>query len=161
MKRTIEIVSGVIGSFFNIIAIGFMGIMLIFVNEFQNNTQAQDEFIAEFEKQLSEDPQFQDVDMQSFSDSMLSIINFFGPTAWFIIICFIISFIVGIIAMVQVARAKDKTANLAGAMFIIAAVFAGILSPTSLIYYIAAIICFVRKPKVEESDSSYSEQSVI
>ncbi|WP_397536387.1 DUF4064 domain-containing protein [Rummeliibacillus pycnus] len=161
MKRTIEIVFGVIGSFFNIIAIGFMGLMLVFINEFQNNTQAQDEFIAEFQKQLSEDPQFQDVDMQSFSDSMLSIINFFGPTAWFIIIFFIISFIVGIIAMVQVARVKDKTANLAGAMFIIAAVFAGILSPTSLIYYIAAIICFVRKPKVEVSDSTYSDQSVI
>ena len=161
MKRTIEIVFGVIGSLFNIIAIGFMGLMVIFMNGFQNNTQAQDELIAEFEKQFSEDPQFQTIDMQSFSDSMLSVINGFGPFAWFIIICFIISFIVGIIAMVQVARAKDKKANLAGTMFIIAAVFAGILSPTSVIYYIAAIICFVRKPKVEVSDETYNEQSVI
>ncbi|WP_102693723.1 DUF4064 domain-containing protein [Rummeliibacillus pycnus] len=162
MKRTIEIVLGIIGSFFNIIAIALMGLMMVLMNGLQNNKQAQDEMFAEFEKQFSEDPQLQDIDMQSFSDSMITIINGFGPFSWFIVVCFIISLIVGIIAIANVARAKDKRANFAGAMFIVAAVFSGIISITSIIYYIAAIICFVRKPKEEISDisdSTYSEAS--
>jgi len=138
-----------------------MGFLMFLMNGLQNNQQAQDEMFAEFEKQFSEDPQLQDLDMQSFSDSMLTIINGFGPFSWFIIVCFIISLIVGIIAMVNVARVKDKKANFAGAMFIVAAVFSGIISITSIVYYIAAIICFVRIPKEEKKDSTYSEEANI
>ncbi|MGG0658177.1 DUF4064 domain-containing protein [Rummeliibacillus pycnus] len=159
MKRTVEIVFGIIGSFFNILAIGFMGLMMIGMTELKNSAQTQDDLIAEFENQFSTDPQLQDIDMQSFTNSMNSIIHGFGPFGWFTLICFIISLVLGIIAMVQVYRAKDKKANFAGAMFIVAAVFAGIISPTSIVYYIAAIICFVRKPIEEISDTTYIEQA--
>ncbi|MGX9136262.1 DUF4064 domain-containing protein [Rummeliibacillus sp. JY-2-4R] len=162
MKRTVEVVFGIIGSLFNVIAIAFLGIMLAGMSQLKNNTQIQDELVTQFENEFSKDPQFQEVDVQSFSDSMMSVINSFGPLGWFINICFIISFVLGIIAMVSVVRAKEKKANFAGAMFIVAGVLAGILSPTSIIYYIAAIICFVRKPKIvelTETDSTYIEQA--
>ncbi len=162
MKRTVEVVFGIIGSLFNALAITFMGIMLAGMNQLKNNTQIQDELVSQFENEFSKDPQFQDIDVQSFSNSMMSVINSFGPLGWFIIICFIISFVLGIIAMVSAVRAKEKKANFAGAMFIVAGVLGGILSPTSIIYYIAAIICFVRKPKVVETtdlDAPYIEQA--
>lgn len=161
MKRTVEIVLGIIGSFFNVIAIAFIGIMVKGVSEINNNTQFQDELVEEFKMKLSNDPQFQEIDIQQFAESMVSVINYLGPFGWFIIVCFIISLIVGIVAMVLAVQAKDKKATFAGIMFLVAGVFAGIISLTSIVYYSAAIICFVRKPKVEVNDSTTQDTSVI
>lgn len=147
MKRTVEIVFGIIGSFFNVIAIASMGLMVVGINELKNNTQFQNEMITEFERQAKDNPESSQMDVQTFTTNTNLIMNNFGPLFWFILICFIISLILGIIAIIQAVKAKDKKANFAGGLFIAAAVLAGFLSPTSIVYYIAAIICFVRKPK--------------
>lgn len=160
MKRTAEIVLGIIGTVFNIIAIVMMGIIVRVVSEVKNNTQLQDELVAEFKAQLTNDPQFKDTDVQTFADSMISAINFLGPFGWFIIICFIISLIAGIVGMVLVVRTKNR-ATFAGSMFLVAGVFAGIISLTSIVYYIVAIMCFVRKPKAEEDNATYPDSSAI
>lgn len=160
MKRTIEIVLGSVGTIFNLIAIAIMGLMVKLVSEIKNNAQVQDELVAEFKNQLTNDPQFKDTDIQTFAESMVSAINFLGPFGWFIIICFIISVVAGIVGIVQIVKRKNK-ANFAGIMFLVAGVFAGILSLTSIVYYIAAIMCFVRKPKAEASDETYPNSSVV
>ncbi|MGM9966370.1 MULTISPECIES: DUF4064 domain-containing protein [unclassified Rummeliibacillus] len=160
MKRTIEIVLGSVGTLFNLIAIAIMGLIVKLVSEVKNNTQLQDELVTEFKNQLTNDPQFKDTDIQAFAESMVSAINFLGPFGWFIIICFIVSVVAGIVGIVQAVRTKNR-ANFAGSMFIVAGVFAGILSLTSIVYYIAAIMCYVRKPKAESSDVTYPNSSVI
>jgi hypothetical protein len=160
VKRTIEIVLGSVGTIFNLIAIAIMGLMVKLVSEIKNNAQVQDELVAEFKNQLTNDPQFKDTDIQTFAESMVSAINFLGPFGWFIIICFIISVVAGIVGIVQIVKRKNK-ANFAGIMFLVAGVFAGILSLTSIVYYIAAIMCFVRKQKAEASDVTYPNSSVV
>ncbi|WP_186731293.1 DUF4064 domain-containing protein [Rummeliibacillus suwonensis] len=161
MKRTAEIVLGIIGTFFNVIGIAFIGVMIRGVSEVKNNEQFQDEILKEFKSQQSNDPQLQDIDIQTFTDGMGTIINFLGVFGWLIIASFIISLIVGVVATVKVVKVKDKKANFAGSMFLIAGVLAGILSLTSIIYYIAAIICFVRKPKEVFDDISNQNASAL
>lgn len=160
MKRTTEIVLGIIGTVFNMIAIAIMGIIVRVVLEVKNNTLLQDELVEEFKTQLTNDPQFKDTDIQTFAESMVSAINFLGPFGWFIIVCFIVSVIAGIVGIVLVVRTKNR-ATYAGSLFLVAGVFAGILSFTSIIYYIAAIMCFVRKQKEEENNATYSNSSVV
>lgn len=161
MKRTAEIVLGIIGTFFNVIGIAFIGVMIRGISEVKNNEQFQDEIVKEFKSQQSNDPQLQDIDVQIFTDGMEKIINFSGVFGWLIIACFIISLIIGVVATVKVAKVKDKKANFAGSMFLIAGVLAGILSLTSIIYYIAAIVCFVRKPKEVFDDTSNQNASAL
>ena len=63
---------------------------------------------------------------------------------WLIIIGLIISLILTIIGIVNIW--KNKNPKLAGTMFIIAGLSAGILSLTSILLYIAGILCFTKKP---------------
>lgn len=149
MKRTGELVFGIIGSLFNLIAISFVGLLVVSMSSVSVNEQFQNELVTEMEKNYANNPNLQDIDPQSFADTVVAFTDGFGPFGWFFIVCFVISLVLGIVACIQAYKAKNKKANMAGWLFIVAAIFAGIISFTSFAYYIAAIICFVRKPKTE------------
>lgn len=62
-----------------------------------------------------------------------------------IVALLVISVVLGIIAFVYLM--KNKSMNATGGLLIAAGVLSGLISITSILYYIAAIMCFVRKPK--------------
>ncbi|KAA0948441.1 DUF4064 domain-containing protein [Sporosarcina sp. ANT_H38] len=76
-------------------------------------------------------------------DMFYGAFDIIGGVIWFIIISLIVSLILTIIGMVNIW--KNKNPKLAGIMFIIAGLTAGILTLSSILLYIAAILCFTKK----------------
>ena len=72
------------------------------------------------------------------------------------IIVMIISVVLNIIGIVNIWN--NKNAKLAGIMFIIAGVVGGLLSLSSILLYIAAILCFTKKPPLQD-DPYVGDQS--
>jgi hypothetical protein len=79
----------------------------------------------------------------------MTFFNFVGGFFWLLIIGLIISLVLNIIGIVNIWR--NKNAKLAGIMFIIAGVLAGLLSLSSILLYITAILCFTKKPPLQDN----------
>ena len=148
MKRTAEKALSIISAVFTGISIAFCFIGLGLFNMAQS------------------DPAFQnEIEMSLASDSMmgveetalvLGLIDMFGTLIWIIIIGLFISLILTIIGIVSIW--KNKSPKLAGLLFIVGGLFAGFLSITSILLYIAGILCLTRKPPFSE-DSLNGESS--
>ncbi|AOV06651.1 DUF4064 domain-containing protein [Sporosarcina ureilytica] len=144
MKRTAEKVLSIISLVFTVLSIAgsfiFVGIMKAFTNGALR---------SEIEMELYADPELtvEDVDM------ILSVIEYFEGFSWFIVVVLVISLIATIIGMIFMW--KEKNPKLAGILFIVAGLFAFILSPTSIMLYIAAILCFTRKPPLATNETSF------
>ncbi|MFD1927665.1 DUF4064 domain-containing protein [Sporosarcina siberiensis] len=153
MSRAAEKILAIISAVFTGIAIiiSFAGLSLY------KMAQADPDFHNEIEKDLMSDPTIGSDE----TALILSIIDLFGVFIWAVILGLIISFILTIIGIVVIW--KNKRPKLAGISFIIAGLLAGILMPTSILLYIAGILCLTRKPPIVEKsiyqESSYEQNS--
>ena len=148
MKRTAEkvlaiislifTVFGIIGSFF---LVGFMKLV------------TGGEIGEEIEMELFSDPNITPADVEA----TLWAFDFLEGFSWFFVVVLIISLIATIVGMVFMWN--DKNAKLAGIMFIVAGLFAFLITPTSIMLYIAAILCFTRKPPLDGGNQSFVEEN--
>ncbi|MGI2328861.1 DUF4064 domain-containing protein [Planococcus sp. YIM B11945] len=136
---------GIIGIIFNLLTIALLVYMITSFGQIQGTPQFE-----QFEEEMRNDPSLgSPEDAQMVIDTLTTSI---GPIGWTLVVLLAISTIFAILALLNLR--KDKNAKLAGAFFIIAGLFAGILSLTSILFYIAAIMCFVRKAKPGRDDYS-------
>ncbi|SDN40188.1 Protein of unknown function [Psychrobacillus sp. OK028] len=157
MSRTGEIVLGVISAIMTLLSIILVSILVV-----SGSSLMQDEaFISEFENMMITDPNVTEADLQFVNDNKDVAIDAFNVFGWVFIIILIISLILNIIGIVSVS--KNKNPKLAGIMFILAGLFAGIISITSILLYVAAIMCFVRKPPVQlqEQEEYYTTEKTL
>lgn len=154
MSRTGEMVLGVISAVFTIIAI--IGVSFLVIS---GSAAFQDEAInAEIQQEILNDPSLtgQDAEMVvQFFDVLPGMFSTFG---WGFVVVLVISLVLNIIGIVAVM--KNRKPKLAGVMFILAGLFAGIISLTSILLYIAAIMCFVRKAPAQLTDQDEYYKSV-
>src|SRR5690606_29521005 len=115
-------------------------------------------FQQEMKMELLADPTYTQADV----DAVFVFFDVLGGFLWFLIIAMIISIVLNIIGIVNIW--KDKNSKLAGIMFIIAGIFGGIVSLPSILLYIAAILCFTKKPPLQEEpqfvDQPYDSDSM-
>lgn len=156
MKRTGEKVLIVIASIFNVIAIIFTAILMAgakaVIGDSNFAQKVYDSLVETAEpgvEQLNVD------EIQEMLDLAAPYINTFGVTA---MVVALIGLILGIVAYVFIN--KNKKMSTAGALLIVAGVLSGGISLTSILYYIAAILCFVRKepPVVLEKPLDLEQQ---
>ncbi|KZE37001.1 hypothetical protein AV656_10475 [Bhargavaea cecembensis] len=142
-KRTGERVLGIIGLVFNVI-----GIILTFaLNNFMKMLSTNPQFQQEFEAEIWNDPTLTESDAQAIVDMVYFGMDWMVSFGWFFIAALVISSVLIVIALIQL----NKNAKLSGILFIIAGVLAGILTLSSILLYIAGIMCLVRKPPVAET----------
>ena len=150
MSRTGELALGIVSAVFT-----FLGTILTVIFLIGGSSVFTDEaFIAEFEQEIYNDPTLSEIEAQETIDIMGVFFEMFTVLGWLAVATLVISLVLNIIGVVSVS--KNKKPKLAGIMFIIAGVFAGILSLTSILLYIAAIMCFVRKPPVSPEEEYYT-----
>lgn len=143
VSRGAEKALGIIGIVFNLIVITLMAFVVGNSDNFQSSPEFQ-----QIEDEIRSNPSFANPeDAQAAVDAFAGSFNAVG---WTLIVLLAISTLFAILALLNLR--KDKNAKLAGAFFIIAGLFAGILSLTSILFYIAAIMCFVRRPKRPRND---------
>ncbi|QTD39606.1 DUF4064 domain-containing protein [Sporosarcina sp. Te-1] len=133
---------GTIGAFFGV------GILNLITND--------PSFRRDLELDLLSDPTYTSEDVEL----VFSIFDLFSGFIWLIVIALIISLVLNIIGIVNIWN--NKNAKLAGIMFIIAGVFGGIISLASILLYVAGILCFTKKPPLQDEpyvDTSYTENS--
>ena len=156
MSRTGEVVLGVISAIFNVIGIIFLTLIVIGgITTFQD-----EEFTTIMEQELMiTDPTMTAEDVQMASDFMAVFADLFSVFGWVLVFLAVVSLVFNILGIVFVS--KNKNAKRAGVMFIIAGVFAGIISLTSILLYVAAIMCFVRKPPVQFQEEYYAPDKTL
>lgn len=143
VSRGAEKALGIIGIIFNLIVIGATILLISNSDNFQNSPQFQ-----QIEEEIKSNPSFANPqDAQAAVDAFAAS---FGAVGWTLVALLAISTLFAILAVLNLR--KDKNAKLAGAFFIIAGLFAGVLSLTSILFYIAAIMCFVRRAKRRRDD---------
>lgn len=139
MKRTAEKTLSIISLVFTVISI----ISSFFLVGFARLVSGG-EFGREMEKELLADPNITPEDIEM----TLWLFEFLEGFIWFFVAILLISLIATIIGIVFIWN--NKNPKIAGIMFIIAGLFAGIISPTSIMLYIAAILSFTSKPPVDD-----------
>ncbi|TYS69795.1 DUF4064 domain-containing protein [Sutcliffiella horikoshii] len=138
MKRTAEIVM-------TVIAVIISGLTALF-GVLMNLGMSDPEFTEIMEEEMTADPAMEGMDMGGFMD----LLSMAGPT---LLTVGIISLILGVIGIIAIKGNKKPV--LAGIMLILAALVIGIgtlgfgIIP-AVLYLIAGIMAFVRKPKVTE-----------
>ncbi|MBM7715565.1 putative membrane protein [Bacillus thermophilus] len=137
MKRTGEVVLGVIGIILNAL-LSLIGGFFAWAATSDTTTE-----------QMANDPTFSA--NPDDADAILGLMSTFG---WAVVAAAILGFIFGIIAVVNIS--KNKSPKLAGWMFIVGAVLTGVVSVgfgflPALLYLIAGIMSFVRKEPAEAS----------
>jgi len=136
MKRTAEVVLGIIGA----IAYGFLAAIGGVIIWLQNNESVGRDF---YEEMMAQSPDIELMDYQDFLDSL-------GTTGMLLLIVSLLAIALGVVAMVLLKG--NKKPKVAGIIFIVTAVLVAIISlGTGVIagafYLIAGIMCLVRKPK--------------
>lgn len=157
MSRTGETVLGVISAIFTA-----LGIILVSIMVANGSAAFQDEaFTAQIQQEILNDPTLTGQEAEMAAQILDLLPNAFSAFGWGFVIILVISLVFNIIGIVAVT--KNKKPKLAGIMFILAGLFAGIISLTSILLYIAAIMCFVRKPPVQFAEQEYnsSNQTVL
>ena len=152
MSRTGEIVLGVISAIMTFLSIILVTVLVVSGSSILKEEAVTDQFLSD----IASDPNMTETDVQLINDNMDVVIDAFSLFGWVFIIILVISLILNIIGIMSIS--KNKNSKLAGIMFIIAGIFAGIISPTSILLYIAAIMCFVRKPPVQVQEEYYSTE---
>lgn len=138
MKRTAEVILGIIGA----LIYGFFAIIGGVMIWFENNQEAFEEI---YQDMVAQSPEMEFPDYQTFIDSM-------GSGGVFLLIVSLAAVIAGIVAMVFLKGNKRPKA--AGIIFILAAVAVALLQVgvgifVGVFYIIAGIMALVRKPKQE------------
>lgn len=148
MKRTAEKVLSIISAVFTgiFLIIGFISVGSLKL------LMTDPALRTEFEKGMLD---FEPTLTQADLDDVFASLGFLEGMAWFLIISLIISLIVTIVGIVFIWN--NKNPKLAGIMFIIGGLFAYVLTPTSIMLYIAAFLSFTRKPPHRDEPSFVEE----
>ncbi|MBT2584026.1 DUF4064 domain-containing protein [Planococcus sp. ISL-109] len=144
LNRTGEKVLGIIGTIFNVLGIIFAIFVITSLSGFEGS-----EMHNQMEQDLRNDPMMtspQDAEMAV--DAFNAFVQVFDVVGWILVALLAVSTVFAILAIIKLKSVESV--NTAGIFFIIAGIFAGILSLTSILFYIAAIMCFVRKPPMHE-----------
>lgn len=153
MKRTGEKTIIIIASICNLIAIFLTSIAVIFLKNIINDPKLVEEYLND--PTVLAESNGEVLTIQEFQDAMDIISPYINGFAWLIIGTMVISLILGLVAF-KMMNKKEKV-NTAGILLILSGVLGGILSLTAILYYVAAIMCFVRKPRVS-NDLDYPSQ---
>ena len=148
MKRTVEKVLSIISAVFTLISIIAE---FCFCSIYESSFIGWYSFEVRWKRDFLADPTLaaEDVDM------VFGMIRLFADFSWLFVIVLVISFIANIVGIIFMW--KNKNPKLAGAMFILAGLFAFVLSPTSILLYIAGIMCFIRKAPLTD-DPTFGNQ---
>ena len=140
-KRTGEMVLGIIGIVFNVL--GIIGVIIM--NGFTKMLSTDPAFREEFEAEIWNDPTISQSEAQDIIDIMYAVIDWMVGFGWFFVVALVISTVLAVVAVINL----KKNAKLSGILFLVGGFLAGIISLTSILFYIAGIMCLVRKPPVE------------
>jgi len=138
LKRTAEVVLSIISIVFNVIALGLV-IFLTMSSQFVSN----DPLIEEELRNNIYGSELTEADIDMALNSTQDIITFMTTIGWILVAVIIITIILTIIGTIKI----NKSTKTAGVLFIISAILSGIISLPGILLIIAAILCFVRKPK--------------
>lgn len=136
MSRTAEKVISILSVVLTAIGVFISFAAMAVFNYLKSDTLIKEEFEAEI---LLIDPTITPENIEVIYGAM----GVMGGFMWLIIISLIISLILTIIGIVNIW--KNKNPKLAGTMFVIAGLTAGIISLTSILLYIVGILCFTKK----------------
>ncbi|MBM7707022.1 hypothetical protein JOD03_001950 [Chryseomicrobium aureum] len=151
-SRTGEIVLGVISAVFTALSIILMTLFVSGGSAALNDPAFLEEFETGMQQGIEEDPTLQQQDVDAIMDIVQGSMGVFEVFGWGLVISLVISLVFNILAILNIRN--NKNPKLAGIFFIVAGVFAYLLSLTSILLYIAAIMSFVRKaPYVSETES--------
>ncbi|MGE6685924.1 DUF4064 domain-containing protein [Paenisporosarcina sp. NPDC076907] len=154
LSRAGEVALGVIGTILNIIFLIF--VTLAVMGASNANT---DELKQMFEEEIVlSDPNMTPEDIAVFNDAVDVGIEVVGVVGWVVVVTLLISIILSILGVVKVS--KNKSPKAAGIMFIFAGLLSGILLLAPILFYIAAIMCFVRKTPVQYVEDPYYNNEV-
>ncbi|MCT2536231.1 DUF4064 domain-containing protein [Aquibacillus koreensis] len=139
VKRTGEVVLGIIGALFYGLMVAFGG----FLVWLDSNKALLEEWLLEM---AETDPTLNVEDVQGIQDSLVG----FGSVAWMILLSAVAAVVLGILAMVLLKGNKNPVA--AGIIFLVVAVVVSFTSFgfgifAGIFYLIAGIMSLVRKPK--------------
>lgn len=154
MSRVGEVALGIIGTILNVILL--VVVMLAVVGASNADTVELKQMLEE--EIVLADPAMTQEDVAMFNDALDVGFDIFGVVGWVLVITLLISVILSIIAVVKVS--KNKSPKAAGIMFIFAGFLSGILLLAPILFYIAAIMCFVRKAPVQYGQDPYYNNEV-
>ncbi|MBS4193881.1 DUF4064 domain-containing protein [Lederbergia citri] len=146
MKRTGEIVLGVIGMILSAL-IALMGMLFMFAGKSEDVKPILEESLN--------DPT---INQEGIDANM--ILDMMSTAGSALIIAAILGVVLGIIALIAIKG--NKKPKLAGTMFIIGAVLIGVITIgfgflPALLYLIAGIMCFARKPSFPDTNDGQIE----
>lgn len=152
ISRTGERVLGIIGIVFNVLTIVLLAWLITSVSSLEGTAEFE-----QFQQEILNDPAFEGnpEEAQMVVDFITGSLSVFG---WVLVAMLALSTIFAIVAILNLK--KTHSANLAGVFFILAGLLAFVLSPTSILFYVAAIMCFVRKPPLREDELYRNEDPV-
>lgn len=142
MNRTAEKVLGIIGLVFTVFGVIASIFGAVIFNMFSSDPTLR----GEMEMDLYSDPAFTKADV----DMVFTVFDSLGGFLWLGVVFLVISLIVTIIGLIKIWN--NKNPKLAGIMFILGGLTGGILSLTSILLYIAGILCLTKKPKTMYPD---------
>ncbi len=150
ISRSGEKILGVIGIVFNLLIIA----LIVFSIFSLGNVENDPEFRQFIEEQIMADPDMSDMgDVQGLVDGLLTS---FDVIMWVLVGLLVVSTIFALLAVGRLG--KKGNANMAGVFFIVAGLFAGLLSLTSILFYVAALMCFVRKGRNDNNSLQEDEK---
>ena len=153
MSRAGEVALGVIGTILNVILLVIVTFSVVAVGNADPVELKQ-----VFEEQMAADATMTPEDIAMVNDAFDVILDVFGIVGWVLVVTLLISVILSIIAVVKVS--KNKSPKTAGILFIFAGLLSGILLLAPILFYIAAIMCFVRKTPVHDEQDPYYNNEV-
>ena len=150
MSRAGEMALGIIGSILNVIFLIFVTMAVVGATA-ADTTELKQMFEEEM---MMTDPTMTTEDINMINNGFEATLDVVGVVGWVLVVLLLISVILSIIAVVKVS--KNKSPKTAGILFVIAGLLSGILLLAPILFYIAAIMCFVRKnPARHEVDPFY------
>lgn len=152
ISRSGEKILGIIGIVFNLLAIG----LIVFSIFSLGNVENDPEFRQFLEEQIMADPGMSDMgDIEGLVDGLLTS---FDVVMWVLVGLLGISTIFAILAIGRLGKSGNP--NMGGVFFIVAGLFAGLLSLTSILFYVAALMCFVRKGRNGSDNNLRDDEKV-
>lgn len=137
INRTAEKVLAIIAAVFTALGMALLLLLGFFFNVASNDLEMIEQLRAEIIGQGTFSLEEVDMYMEFF--------NSFGVFIWIGVAVTCISLVLTIIGLVKLR----SQAKVAGTLFIVAGLINGILSLTSILLYIAGIMCITKKPPTE------------
>ena len=153
LNRTGEVALGIIGTILNVLLL-----IIVSLFAFSANTLDKTEVKQIFEEEIMSDPAMTTQDRAYLNDIIDVGVDVMGVVGWVVVGFLLLSVIFSIIAVVKVS--KNKSPKTAGVLFIFAGLLSGILLLAPILFYIAAIMCFVRKTPVHYVEDPYYRTEV-